>query len=49
MFLPPDVRWVHLFDDPMIECKIRAKMMTKLVDAPAALERLTYDPVSKGG
>jgi len=42
LFLPPDVRWVHLFDDPMIETRVKAKMMTKLVDAPAALARLAY-------
>lgn len=48
MFLPPDVRWVHLFSDPMIEYKIKAKMMTKLVDAPAALQRLTYDAALVG-
>ena len=48
MYLPPDVRWVHLFDDPFIENKIHTKMMTKLVDLGPALERLPYDSSCSG-
>jgi predicted acetyltransferase len=48
LLLPPDVAWVHLFDDPAIECKIRPKMMTKLVDFKAALEQLSYDSSCSG-
>jgi predicted acetyltransferase len=48
LLLPPDVRWVHLFDNPEIEYRIRPKMMTKLVDFKSALESLSYDPACAG-
>jgi predicted acetyltransferase len=48
MYLPPDVRLDHLFDNPMIELKLVPKMMTKLVDAPRALERIDYAPDLNG-
>ena len=46
--LPPDSKWVHLFEYPKIESIVQAKMMTKLVDVPGALERLPFD-TSIGG
>jgi len=48
IYLPPDARWVHLFDDSFIENKLHTKMMTKLVDLGPALERLPYDTSCSG-
>ena len=49
MYLPPDVRIAHHFDNPEIEQKLQPKMMTKLVDVAAAIEAIGYDTTLSGG
>ncbi len=42
MFLPPDVRIHHFFEDPRVELQIKPKMMFKVVDIVGAVRQRSF-------
>ena len=49
MDVPPDTGVIHLFDNPVFAMsRLEPKMMTKLIDIPAAIERIAFDPDLSG-